>query len=103
MQRTILATALAAVLSWPAATLACEVEGWRWYKPDYGQAVEIEGSTTCRTGSIFLRLYGVKGEEQRFLGVSETLIEGHVFMARAEQVELAPGEDLTIRFAVERR
>ena len=103
MPRTILATALAAALSWPAAALACEVEEWRWYESEHSQYVEVEGSATCRTGMIYLRLYGARGEERRFLGVSESRIEGHVWKALVEQVELAPEEGLAIKFVVERR
>ncbi len=75
--RFLLAT-VAAVLLLYAPTLACddhhgkcELEAWRGYKT--GPYVTIEGSATCDTGHMIVRLY----DGDKFLAMADGYVEGH--------------------------
>ena len=77
---------------------ACTVEDWRWYVP-HGGALTIEGASNCKEGYIVIRVYAKEGEEQRFLGVADTFVEGYAFEAYVDKVDKP--DDLVIRYTID--
>ena len=59
---------------------SCRVEDWRWYVP-HGDTLAIEGASNCKEGRIVIRVYAKEGDEQKFLGVADTYLEGYAFEA----------------------
>ena len=76
---------------------ACEIEDWRWYST--GGYLTIEGSTTCDSGFARIRLYEGDGEEQRFLGIAEGLVEGHALTAIATNMDRP--QSLSIKYSID--
>ena len=57
----------------------CEIEEWTWGYTAIMEALTIEGSATCDTGQVSMRLYDGEGEGAKFLGVETGYITGHGF------------------------
>ncbi len=74
--------ATAAFLLWltpvQAQTPECEVEDWRAV-PSFGGFLAIEGSATCESGIVGVRLY----DGDTFIGTASGFITGHVLSAFA--------------------
>ena len=79
----------------PPPAPACKLEGWRW--KSFQGFVTIEGTTSCPTGRIDIRLY----DRQKFLGVATGYVRAHAFTAMATDIR-AP-KTLTIKYAIEPR
>lgn len=60
-----------------ASAAACEIEDWR-YTSAGGKYVEIEGTTTCESGQIRIRVYDGSGN---YLGNANGFIQGYSFSA----------------------
>ncbi len=68
----------------------CKIEDWRsMYHPSL-QIVVIEGTTTCDTGRVTLRVYDEARDESPFVGIAETFITGHTFQASIMSVGKKP-------------
>ena len=59
----------------------------------------IEGSATCDSGLATIRLFEQAGDEQKFLGVANGIIEGHALQAIASEVE--EPQNLVIRYSID--
>ena len=60
----------------------CEIEEWRWDYTAIMETLTIEGSATCDTGKVSMRLYDGEGEGAEFLGVRDRIyhrarLQGH--------------------------
>ena len=91
----------AALLLATVATQAddsCKVEDWRWYVP-HGDTLAIEGASNCKEGRIVIRVYAKEGDEQKFLGVADTYVEGFAFEAYVDKVDKP--NDIAIRYTID--
>ena len=88
-RKYIIAAAAVLVLA-PVASVACEVEDWRWYHTKALKVMGVEGVATCDSGSLTLRAYDQKGETREFLGVERATIEGGIFKANIFAVDPRP-------------
>ena len=77
---------------------SCKVEDWRWYVP-HGDTLAIEGASNCKEGRIVIRVYAKEGDEQRFLGIADTYVEGYAFEAYVDKVEKPV--DIAIRYNID--
>ena len=75
----------------------CEIEDWRWQNA-MGM-LSIEGSTTCDSGLAHIRLYDEGGDEPRFLGVAQGLIQGHALTAFATDIDKP--QSLSIKYSID--
>ena len=93
---------LATVSSWACDDHVgeCEIEDWRSIDSGGGMLM-IEGSTTCDSGSISIRLYDGAGDDQAFLGTANGYIEGHVLSAIA--IDIGKPEMLSIKYSINPR
>ena len=80
----------------------CDLEAWRYTHTPFMQAMTIEGSTTCDTGSATIRLFSSDSGSEEFIGVAQGLIEGHALQATALGIHKKP-EDLSIKYSIEPR
>ena len=89
---------LAAALLSPAAAHAaeCKIEDWKWSSLAPTVLV-VEGTTTCKTGEIVLRLY--EGEGGAFVGVETAYIQGYAFKT-IRKVTAQPSV-LAIKYTIE--
>ena len=76
----------------------CKVEDWRWYIP-HGDTLAIEGASNCKEGRIVIRVYAKEGDEERFLGVADTYVEGFAFEAYVDKVDKP--DDVAIRYSID--
>ena len=91
--------ALLAVPAWAQNGAACEIEDWRW-RTEFGYII-IEGTTTCISGEIFIRIYDVDADNnENFLGVAHSYIDGFIFEVLKEGIP-HPRGDLQIRYVIE--
>ena len=77
----------------------CALEDWTHTYTAVMQALTIQGATTCKTGTIHLRLYDGEGEGRRFIGVETGYIEGYIFEAILLQVKKPAA--LSIKYNIE--
>ena len=75
-----------------------KVEDWRWHVP-HGDTLAIEGASNCKQGRIVIRVYAKEGDEERFLGVADTYVEGFAFEAYVDKVDKP--DDIAIRYSIE--
>lgn len=79
---------------------ACQIEDWRWSYNDLVEGIDIEGTTTCETGSIIIRAYDESGE---FVGTgTDYRFEGYAFKAYIDNVPRAP-QSLAIKHTIKLR
>ena len=105
MKLSIFATVFAVAILCPPPAMACddhvgtcELEAWRAHNAIPG-ILTIEGSATCDSGVVSIRLYDVAGGAERFLGTANGFIQGHALHAVAAELD-APGE-LAIRVSID--
>lgn len=77
----------------------CELEDWRWQEPFAGM-MAIEGVATCNQGTISIRIYEKKDEDETFLGTTTGFINGHVVSAMAQDIEYIDPDAIVIRYAI---
>ncbi len=75
----------------------CEIEDWRW-QIAMGM-LSIEASTTCDSGLANIRLYDESGDEPRFLGIAQGIVEGHALTAFA--TDITRPESLSIKYSID--
>ena len=75
----------------------CEIEDWRWYGG--GAYLTVEAATTCNSGFARVRLYEGTGANQRFLGIAEGIVEGHVLDAIAANIDRP--QSLSIKYSID--
>lgn len=100
--RTLLGALIfaAGTTAWGQQSLgACKIEDWRWRMDALGN-MWIERATTCSSGKIVIRAYSVVGDDERFLGVMDTWIEGYTFESYINDVAPAP-QKVSIRYAIQ--
>lgn len=100
MKNLLQSTALAVCLGIPAQVLACDLEAWTWRYTSI-QRIEIEGSTTCKSGWIYIRLYDGKPSGDTFIGIVNTFIEGYTFTRSSSEVARPKSNTLHIRYSIE--
>ena len=66
---------------------SCEIKDWRWSNTSI-ESVKIEGSTTCKSGEIYIRAY----DEKRFIGVAQTYIRGYTFITYVHRARVSSGK-----------
>lgn len=97
MMRFLPLVLAAALLSSSAAYAAdCKIEDWKWSSLAPTVLV-VEGTTTCKTGEIVLRLY--EGEGGAFIGVETAYIQGYAFKT-IRKVTAQPST-LAIKYTIE--
>ena len=85
------ATAIAATMVLiPVASIACEVEDWRWYHTKALKVMGVEGVATCDGGRVTLHAHDQKGDAREFLGVARATIEGGIFKANIFAIDPRP-------------
>ena len=77
----------------------CELEDWRYWHSDVMSSLAVEGSVTCESGKIVLRLYGGTEENKTFLGVADAYIDGYAFTALASDIETPP-DNLFLKYSI---
>ena len=93
----IIALGLGSALACDDHVGTCEIEDWRWQNA-MGM-LSIEGSTTCDSGFVHIRLYEESGDESQFLGVAQGLIEGHALTAFATDIDRP--QSLSIEYSID--
>lgn len=76
---------MALVVSPVWASGECKIEAWRAFNP-VPNMLMVEGSTTCKKGSIKIRLYSGSGDSAKFIGIASGFIEGYSFELMASNV-----------------
>ena len=71
----------------------CEIEAWR--PQNMMGILTIEGTTTCDTGGVTIRLY----DGETYLGNASGFIEGHAFSAMA--FSIPPPTDLQLKYSID--
>ena len=102
--RTLLGALIfaAGTTAWGQQSLgACKIEDWRWRMDALG-GMWIEGATTCPSGRIKIRAYSVVGDDERFLGVMDTWIEGYTFNDYIHDVAPVP-QKISIRYTIQNK
>ena len=100
----VLSCAAMESLHWVGPALSCDdldgecrLEGWRWHG-SFG-SIMIDGSSTCDSGLVNIRLYDDGGDDPVFLGVATGFIEGHALQAIASGIETP--ESMAIKYSIE--
>ena len=75
----------------------CEIEDWRWQNA-MGM-LSIEGSTTCNSGLAHIRLYEASGDEPRFLGIAQGVVQGHALTAFSTDIDRP--KSLSIKYSID--
>ena len=99
MRSLTMAMAACTLAAGAASAEECAVEDWRHSYIAVMQALTVEGVTTCKAGTIQLRLYDGEGEARRFIGVETAYIEGYIFEAILLQAEKP--EALSIKYNID--
>ncbi len=60
----------------------------------------IEGSATCASGFVALRLYEGTGESRTFIGTADGVIEGHVFSVKTAFYAETKLDSLSIEYSI---
>ena len=89
---------MAAILAFPALACddhhgKCEIDGWRYY--DSGSHLTIEGSASCDSGLITIRLF----DGNAYLANASGFVVGHTFTAYALNTQ-SPA-NLTIKYSID--
>ena len=82
----------------PGASVACQIEDWRWQYVEFYKMIFIEGTTTCETGKITIRAYDGNG---KFVGTGWGFIEGHVLTIMPIMDIVHKPRSLNIKSAIE--
>ena len=72
----------------------CEIEAWRTVFTS--GILAIEGSATCNSGGVQVRLY----DDDQFIGVASGIVDGHVVRAFAHDIAQRP-QTLSIKYSIE--
>ena len=75
----------------------CQIEDFRYY--DSIGFLVVEGSTTCPSGEIYIRLYDSSDDENKYLGNATGYINGYTFELIANGI-VSP-EKLSIKYTIE--
>ncbi len=94
--RVILLAFVFAPLFAHATDKECKIEGFRYY--EVLEFMMIEGSTTCQSGQIYIRLYESSGDEEKYLGNATGFINGYTFELIAN--DIVPPEALSIKYTI---
>ena len=98
--RTLTCALAACTLAAGAASAEeCVLEDWKHTYTAVMQALTLQGVTTCKTGTIQLRLCDGEGDARRFVGVETGYIQGHIFETILLQVEKPAA--LSIKYNIE--
>ena len=76
----------------------CKIEDWRYYM-QFDSFLTVAGTTTCASGIIRISWYAGEGENKKYLGLAEGLINGYTFAATAENVSQA--EIRSIKYSID--
>ncbi len=82
----------------------CKIEDWQWDRIvlfNDNDQLRIEGSTTCASGFVTIRLYEGTGESRTFIGTVDGRIRGYAFsVTKTFDVETKPSS-LSIEYSIE--
>ena len=81
----------------------CEIEEWRSYSSTGAslRKLIIEGSATCASGFVAIRLYEGTGESRTFIGTADGVIRGYAFSATTAFYTETKQESLSIEYSIE--
>ena len=78
----------------------CQVEEWRSIHNDRLEHLIIEGMTTCRMGSVGVRIYDTSGDGPKLLGIGGNMFMGHTFRVRVSDFPKQPAS-LSVKFHID--